>query len=45
MFPNERFDEVWKFMFPNERFDEVCWRNMRIRLHALSLFYVSLHWM
>jgi len=30
------------FMFPNQRFGDVCWHNMHIILHALSLFYVSL---
>ena len=27
------------FMFPNQRFGEVCWHNMHILLHALSLFF------
>jgi len=32
------------FMFPNQRFGEVCRHNRHILLHALPLFYVSLHW-
>jgi len=31
-------------VFPNQRFGEVCWHNRHILLHALPLFYVSLHW-
>jgi len=32
-------------MFPNKRFGEVSLHNMHINLlHALPLFYVSLHW-
>jgi len=36
--------------FPNQRFGKVCWQNMRIILHVLSLFvvvpfYVSLYWL
>jgi len=31
-------------MFQDQRFGEVCWQIMHIRLHALSLIYVSLHW-
>jgi len=33
------------FLFPNLRFGEIIWHNMHILLHALPLFYVSLHWM
>jgi len=32
------------FMFPNQHFGEVWWQNVHIFLHALSLFYMSLHW-
>jgi len=31
------------FMFPNQRFGEICWHNMRILLHLIPLFYVSLN--
>ena len=37
-----QFDVI--FGFQNQRFGEVCWRNMHILLHALPIFYVSLHW-
>jgi len=37
-----QFDVI--FMFPTQRFGEVCWHNLHIFLHKLSLFYVSLHW-
>ena len=30
--------------FPNQGFGEVYWQNTRIFPHALSLFYVLLHW-
>ena len=42
MFVTSQFDVV--FMFPNQRLGEVCWHNMHILLHAISLNYVSLHW-
>ena len=32
------------FMFPNQSYREICWHNMHILLHALPIFYVSLHW-
>ena len=41
VFVTSQFDVI--FMFPNQRFGEVCWHNMHILLHALPLFYVSLH--
>jgi len=40
LFVTSQFDVI--FMFPNQRFGQVCWHNMHILLHALSLFYVSL---
>jgi len=40
LFVTSQFDVI--FMFPNQRFGQVCWHNMHIVLHALSLFYVSL---
>jgi len=42
LFVTSRSDVI--VMFLNQRFGEVCWHNMHILLHALSLFYVSLHW-
>jgi len=42
LFVTSQFDVV--FTFPNQRFGEVCWHNMHILLHALPLFYVSVHW-
>ena len=36
------FDVI--FMFPNQRFGDVCWHNKHVLLHALALFFVSLHW-
>ena len=41
-FLTSQFDVI--FMFPNQHFGEVCWHNIHILLHALALFYVSLHW-
>jgi len=36
---------IWRHIcFPNQHFGEVCWHNRHILLHALPLFYVSLHW-
>jgi len=32
------------YMLPNQRFGDVCWHNMYILLHALSLFFMALHW-
>jgi len=42
LFATSQFDVI--FMFPKQRFGEVSWHNMHILLHALSLFYVPLHW-
>jgi len=42
LFVTSQFDVI--LLFPHHRFGEVCWHNMRILLHALSLFYMSLHW-
>ena len=42
LFVMSQFDLI--FMFPNQHFGEVCWHNMHILPHALSLFYVLLHW-
>jgi len=41
LFVTSQFDVM--FMFPNQCFGEVCW-HMHIRLHALTLIYVSLNW-
>jgi len=43
LFVMSQFDVI--FMFPNQRFGEVYWHIMHILLHALPLFYVSLHWL
>jgi len=42
LFVTSQFDVI--FMFPNERFREFSWHNIHILLHALTLIYVSLHW-
>jgi len=42
LFVTSQFDVI--FTFPNQRFSEVCWHNVHILLHALPLFYVSMHW-
>jgi len=35
---------IWRHItFPNQRFGEVCWHTLHVLLHALPLFYVSLH--
>jgi len=41
LFVTKQLDSI--FMFPNQHYDVVCWHNMHILLHILSLFYVSLH--
>jgi len=41
VFVTSQFDVI--FMFRDQRFGEVCWHNRHICLHALPLFYVSLH--
>ena len=37
---------LWRHIHVSKpkRFGEVCWHNMHILVHALTLFYVSLHW-
>jgi len=41
LFVTSQLDVI--FMFLNQRFGEVCWHNMRILLHLLPLFDVSLN--
>jgi len=41
LFVTSQFDVT--FMFPSQRFGELCWHDRHILLHALPLFYVSLH--
>jgi len=42
LFVTSQFDVT--FMFPNQRFGDVFWHDLHILLHALPLFFVSLHW-